>query len=255
MTDQPPTPPGREPADEQTFSLAELAAHADVTPRTVHYYISQGLLPASGALGRGSRYGQAHLDRLRLIRRLQREHLPLAEIRQRLARLSDGQVADLLTAGEIGGEPANSAFEYIQSVLAGTDKRLFTVHAASAPRRMAAPVPPPPGGPAAPGQPPAAAALFAAPAAPSPASAAGEPATPGSQDYPLGGSGPAMRRTAVGEELATYGEEPALTRSQWERIAIAPDVELHVRRPLSRPQNRAVDRLIAFARKLFEEGT
>ena len=43
--------------------------------------------------------------------------------------------------------------------------------------------------------------------------------------------------------------------SQWERIEIAPDVELHVRRPLSRHQNRAVERLIAFARNLFQEGT
>jgi hypothetical protein len=42
-------------------------------------------------------------------------------------------------------------------------------------------------------------------------------------------------------------------RSAWERISLGPDIELHVRRPLSRRDNRQVDRLIAFARQLQEE--
>jgi DNA-binding transcriptional MerR regulator len=53
---------------------------------------------------------------------------------------------------------------------------------------------------------------------------------------------PAPRRgTSLGE------------RSHWDRVAITPDIELHVRRPLSRPANRMVDRLVAFARQLKEE--
>src|SRR3954454_2529927 len=95
---------------DRTYSVNELADDAGVTRRTVHYYISQGLLPAAGGEGRGARYGKAHLDRLRLIRELQREHLPLAEIRQRLERLSDAQVADLISAGEEPSEPEGSAF-------------------------------------------------------------------------------------------------------------------------------------------------
>ncbi len=49
--------------------------------------------------------------------------------------------------------------------------------------------------------------------------------------------------------------EPAheSARSQWDRIALAPDIELHVRRPLARRQNRMVERLIALARQLLEE--
>ena len=94
-----------------------------MTRRTVHYYISQGLLPPGGGEGRGTRYSQAHLDRLRLIRELQREHLPLAEIRQRLERLNDDQVADLLNLGDVLPEPRGTAFDYIQSVLAGTNRR------------------------------------------------------------------------------------------------------------------------------------
>ena len=43
------------------------------------------------------------------------------------------------------------------------------------------------------------------------------------------------------------------TRSQWERLALTPDVELHVRRPLSRFQNRRVDRLLEAARQILKE--
>jgi hypothetical protein len=43
------------------------------------------------------------------------------------------------------------------------------------------------------------------------------------------------------------------TRSQWERISLAPDVELHVRRPLSRYQNRRVERLLEAARQILKE--
>lgn len=42
-------------------------------------------------------------------------------------------------------------------------------------------------------------------------------------------------------------------RSTWERIALAPDVEIHVRRPLSREQNRQLERLMDVARTLFSE--
>ena len=42
-------------------------------------------------------------------------------------------------------------------------------------------------------------------------------------------------------------------RSQWDRISLDPDVELHVRRPLTRHNTKRVERLIAIARTLFEE--
>jgi hypothetical protein len=46
---------------------------------------------------------------------------------------------------------------------------------------------------------------------------------------------------------------PALERSQWERIALSPDVELHIRRPLTRAHQKGVDRLVTIARELLEE--
>ena len=66
---------------------------------------------------------------------------------------------------------------------------------------------------------------------------------------------------AAGRASASYGAPPAepptasapIERSQWERIVLAPDVELHLRRPLSRGQNKQVDRLVTIARELLEE--
>jgi hypothetical protein len=43
-------------------------------------------------------------------------------------------------------------------------------------------------------------------------------------------------------------------RAQWERIALTPDVEVHVRRPLSREDNRRVESLLEKARDLFRGG-
>jgi hypothetical protein len=42
-------------------------------------------------------------------------------------------------------------------------------------------------------------------------------------------------------------------RAQWERLSLAPDVELHVRRPLTREINRRVEKLLSLARQIFEE--
>src|SRR6478752_2153096 len=102
----PPNDPTASP--ERTYSVNELADEAGVTRRTVHYYISQGLLPPAGTEGPGTRYRESHLERLRLIKELQREHLPLAEIRSRLERLSDDQVRDLLNVGDSLPEPRGS---------------------------------------------------------------------------------------------------------------------------------------------------
>jgi DNA-binding transcriptional MerR regulator len=71
--------------ERETYRLRELANAAGGTPRTVRYYIAQGLLPSPGRLGPHTRYGADHLARLRLVRRLQDEGLSLAEIRERLS--------------------------------------------------------------------------------------------------------------------------------------------------------------------------
>src|SRR4051812_29282786 len=104
--------------DEERYTLTELADLAGVTPRTVRYYIGQGLLPSVGQSGPGAKYGDDHLDRLRVIRRLQREHLPLAEIRRRLDGLDHAEIAEL-AGSEAPPGPVDSALDYLRSVLGG----------------------------------------------------------------------------------------------------------------------------------------
>ena len=192
-----------------SYTLADLCDLAGVTPRTVRYYVAEGLLRSPGTSGPGARYGEGHLARLRLIRRLQREHLPLAEIRRRLAALDDDEAIAL--AGGPAGPPPDSALDYVRGVLAR--------RGVAASGRSAVP-------------PPAAAVALPAPAI--------------ERRLLVDPSGPQW--WSADGSLTTPPE-----RSQWERIVISPDVELHVRRPLTRSQNRAVARLLDEARRLLEE--
>ena len=172
----------------ETLSLTELAERAEVTPRTVRYYIQNGLLPAPGTAGPGAHYDRSYVDRLRLIKRLQKAHLPLAEIRERLSTLGDEEVRKLSNESEPVTRIADSAADYVRAVL--EDR---------APTHLAA-----------------------------------TPPAPASYEA----------REAI---------YPTPQRSQWERITLDPDIEIHVRRPLSREKNRALHDLLDRARTLFEK--
>ncbi|HEY6057571.1 MAG TPA: MerR family transcriptional regulator [Candidatus Limnocylindrales bacterium] len=221
---------------ELTLSLADLCDTADVTPRTVRYYVAQGLLPSPSGSGPAARYSQNHLARLRLIKRLQREHLPLAEIRGRLSALSDDQVRGLasLAGGEptpSEGEAAGSALDYIRGILGGVPDP-----ARPAPAWFALPVQAP---------------LPVASPAPRPVGSVrreDEDIDVASEAPPS--PSPASRPPA---ERVPSSPPPSPDRSQWDRVALTPDIELHVRRPLGRLQNRRVERLVAIARELLEE--
>jgi DNA-binding transcriptional MerR regulator len=78
---------------QSSYSLQELTAITGVTPRTVRYYVSEGLLPPPVAAGPRSYYTENHLQRLRLIVHLKDAYLPLREIRRRLQELSDDDIA------------------------------------------------------------------------------------------------------------------------------------------------------------------
>jgi DNA-binding transcriptional MerR regulator len=81
---------------EAGWSVRELAEQAGTTVRTIHYYISEGLLPPPAGATRSATYSAAHLARLRLIGALRDEGLALASIRQRLAPLSDEQALEMV---------------------------------------------------------------------------------------------------------------------------------------------------------------
>lgn len=48
---------------------------------------------------------------------------------------------------------------------------------------------------------------------------------------------------------------PIPAKFTWERICLSPDFEIHVRRPLSRADNRRLDQLLEAARHIFAKGT
>ena len=59
------------------YKVSELAEKAGVTKRTIHYYISKGLLLPPEGSGVNSVYNDEHLNRLLLIKKLQSEYMPL----------------------------------------------------------------------------------------------------------------------------------------------------------------------------------
>ena len=63
------------------YKISELAEKADVTKRTIHYYISKGLLQPSSGSGVNSIYTEEHLNRILLIKKLQSNYMPLDKIR------------------------------------------------------------------------------------------------------------------------------------------------------------------------------
>ena len=206
------------------YSLSELASLAGVTPRTIRYYISQGLLASPGVPGPGAKYDDGQLDRLRLIRRLQREHLPLAEIRQRLAGLDDETISGLADEVPPAPAPTDSALDYIRRVLEPGHR---TAEPSSLYRSLGPPTPMP------------------APQGPPPAEWRNLPPVP----FP---SGPFPPAPPAPTPSPSSPARP-LERAQWERISLSPDIELHVRRPLTRPLSKQVDRLVTIARELLEE--
>jgi DNA-binding transcriptional MerR regulator len=210
---------------DDPYSLADLARLAGVTPRTVRYYVAQGLLPSPEQAGPSTRYGEGHLARLRLIRRLQRDHLPLAEIRTRLEGLDDQQILDAAGAEDVV-EPAGDALGFVHALMAESG---VAPSMGPATARMSAAVPDAPAMPAMSAAPPDA-----------------MPVRPR-----LAASGPPLLRRV---ELPPPGPRTTTPdRSTWERLVISPDVELHVRRPLDRHTNRRVDQLERIARELLQD--
>lgn len=235
-----------DPAPDTPLDLAALARLADVSPRTVRYYLQQGLLPAPVGRGPGAYYTADHLARLRLIRAWQERHQPLAAIRAALAPLDAAGVRAALAAlGPRTPGATTTALEYVRALLgepAPQAQQAAPAHAAPAPLPRAEPT----------------GSLRAARVGPvrertsvGPTDdddvvamdAVGERAA---SDARLHDAAPAP----AADQLALF---PRPTRATWERHTIAADVELHIRRPLTRDQQRRVDQLLDLAAQLFRE--
>jgi DNA-binding transcriptional MerR regulator len=174
------------------YTLTELAREAVVSPRTVRYYIQHDLLPPPKGAGPASHYDDGHLDRLRLIKRLKKSHLPLAEIRKQIKPLNDEEVQAVL--GKESGEVTDTAIEYIRGILNVREEALR------------------------------------------------EPSALVLEDI-----------VSAYELRSNIPQTPEPTRAHWERIGLSPDIEIHIRRPLSYQQNKAVNRILEAAREILKE--
>jgi DNA-binding transcriptional MerR regulator len=79
------------------YRVEELAGAAQVRVDTLRFYQARGLLPGPRKRGRVAIYDDAHLERLRRIRQLQREGFSLAQI-QRLVSGGEDASSELLAA-------------------------------------------------------------------------------------------------------------------------------------------------------------
>jgi len=75
------------------YTIDELALAAGLPSRTVRHYQSQGTLPPPRRAGRVAFYGPQHLERLRLIGRLQDRGLRLEAIRDALREVERGNLS------------------------------------------------------------------------------------------------------------------------------------------------------------------
>lgn len=72
---------------DDTITLEDLARRAQVSPRAIRYYLSEGLLERPPKRGRELRFGQDQVARLQAIRELQRQGLSLEAIQRQLDRM------------------------------------------------------------------------------------------------------------------------------------------------------------------------
>ena len=87
-------------ANTKRYSLEELGALTNLSPRTIRSYIQKGLLPGAETRGRNASYTDAHLDRLLCMQVIRdKSGLPLDELRMVMQSLTEEQIHQI-GAGE-----------------------------------------------------------------------------------------------------------------------------------------------------------
>lgn len=86
---------------EDRYKIGELSMKANVTKRTIHYYVSRGLIPPPKGAGVSTHYSDEHLYRILLIKKYQENYLPLDEIKKIITRLTLEEVKESLDEGTI----------------------------------------------------------------------------------------------------------------------------------------------------------
>lgn len=75
------------------YSLQELSELVGIEPRSIRWYISEGLMRGPESLGRGAYYTDHHLKRLRTIKQLRETYgMPVSEIRRYTTMAGDEDI-------------------------------------------------------------------------------------------------------------------------------------------------------------------
>ena len=80
---------------DQEFTINELCTLADLSTRTVRFYIQQGLVSRPQGEKKGAKYSAVHLDQLLSIKKWQTAGLSLERIRELLAEPSTDDLPPL----------------------------------------------------------------------------------------------------------------------------------------------------------------
>lgn len=214
-------------ADQMT--LAELTDAADVSVRTVRYYIAEGLLPPPEGAGPASAYSPGHLARLRLIQRLKEAYLPLKEIRRRLSGLEDDEVLAILARAEEAPADAELA-PSPDATMAGARNYLALLEARAKYRTepLGLPIPP-------------------APTSPRDTSLSMR-----AQSMPPAGSEPVAEahRLEHSDDMAIPDEHR--DHNLWRRISLGEEAELVISDRIYGRHRDRIDWLVRWARKVFD---
>jgi DNA-binding transcriptional MerR regulator len=248
--------------NEALYTISELAEASGVTTRTIRYYTAEGLLPPPDTRGRHALYGVEHLRRLELIARLKNAYLPLGEIKARLEQLTSEQVEQLLGEYRQASEaPApDSAADYITQVLTNQimppASRMLAESSSGYGESSAPPAPA-----ASVGFRPQTASAESAPRAPAPIPAGAPPALQTGHAEALAPAAPASSQGSLLRKLIPQRRErssatlpttsPTEPGETWQRVTLAPGVELHLRAPPAPDLRERIEQLIALARELF----
>ena len=254
---------------QERFGINDLAEQSGVSTRTIRYYVTKDLLPPAHGAGRGAYYDRSHLNRIHLIHRMQLEHKSLAHIGRYLGKMNDADV-------ELGLTERN-----IDRFLLELDRRIMREDARRPTEQLVQPteeaneagridffelI----------GMSPEAAAIARAKLAEDREETipdidindindinedqvkdSGCDAT--SADSQEVEPSFWTRDTKRVRDLIPANEEqakkssktPRLRRATWQRYIISDDIEIHVRRPLSAPVNKKLEKLLQNAVSLF----
>jgi DNA-binding transcriptional MerR regulator len=193
--------------------IHELARRAGISIRTIRYYIAEGLLPPPSYQGKYSHYNEKYLERLELIRRLKESYLPLREIREIMNSLSDDQVKERLKQPSPPSPRYSPEQMSIRSEAKPGSKALEYINQVM--------------------------------------DTQAQYRMKGSLNQAHPGVSPSR---AMSTPIDFNAAEPAPIKEEnetWQRLTLAPGVELNLRKPMEANMERRVQQLINLAKRIF----